>query len=256
MSTHFTGPVPIPPTQAAPLRVLVTGASRGIGFEIVKQYSQAHADNVVFAAVRDPKGPTSKALAAFAVEHSNVHIVPMDMDNEDNIRQSLSSVTSVTEYLDVLINNAAQSGEGDPLKVTKQQLTALFHTNVAGPITTIQTYLPLLRKSTQGAKVINVSSGLGSNQLAFIQGSPFISYGITKAALNYTNTVFRHTVPDVTFLAISPGWVETDMGSAGGYKPPTDVKDSVQAIRYYIATKSLANSGDFLDIMTGNIVPF
>ena len=207
------------------MRVLVTGASRGIGFELVRQYSAAHPDNVVFAAVRDPKSHTSKPVVAFAAEHANVHVIPLDVDSDASIRASLSHVAVVTDRLDVLVNNAAVKGEQDqqqqqdPLTVSSEQLVAVFTTNVAGPMAVTQTYIPLLRKSAVGGKVIQVSSGLGSNQMAFLLGKPLVSYGISKAALNYMNTVFRHVVPELTFLAINPGWVETDMGRTSGSPP-------------------------------------
>ena len=256
MSLAFRGPVPVPAAQTSPLRVLITGASRGIGFELVRQYVDAHADNVVFAAVRDPQSVTSAAVVAIAAKHPNVHVIPLDVSKEESIRESLSFVTPLTDRLDVVYNNAGIAGESDPLKVSTEQLTTVFQTNVAGALTVVQTFLPLLRQSAVGAKVIQVSSGLGSNQNANILGIPIAAYGISKAALNYLNTVLSHAITDVTFLSISPGWVETDMGKAGGRAPPTKLKDSVQAIRYYTALKGIKNTGEFFDVMSGEKIPY
>ena len=256
MAISFRGPVPVPAAQSSPLRVLITGASRGIGFELVRQYVDAHADNVVFAAVRDPKSETSAAVNAIAAKHPNVHVITLDVSKEESIRKSAAFVTPLTDRLDVVYNNAGIIGERDPLIATTEQLTTVFHTNVAGPLTVVQTFLPLLRKSTVGAKVVQVSSGLGSNQHANVLGTPFTAYGISKAGLNYLNTVLSHAIPDVAFLSINPGWVETDMGKSGGGAPPTKVKDSVQAIRYYTALKGIKNTGEYFDVMSGDNIPY
>lgn len=257
MSITFKGPVPVPKAQSSPLHVLITGASRGIGLELVKQYSTAHQGNIVLAAVRNP--PQASELKAFAGQHSNVHIIALDVDSEESIRASVKQVEKVVDRLDVLINNAAIAGGADalnPATVSAQTLNSVFNTNVTGVLIVTQTYLPLLQRSGTDAKVVNVSTGLGSNALAFVMGQTFAAYGVSKAALNYLTTVFRHAVPSVTFLAINPGWVATDMGNGGGHQAPTKVEDSVQAIRYYIAEKTIKNSGEYLDTMTGEAIPF
>jgi len=251
----FTGAVPIPAPQSTPLSVVITGASRGIGYELVVQYAKAHQGNVVIAGVRDPSQAALKSLSAYP----NVHLVQLDVASESSIRASVSEVERYTSHLDVLVNNAGIYGDleaGDPTRVTAQQFTSVFTTNVTGVLLTTQAYLPLLRKSSVGAKVINVSSGLGSNVYANAFGAPTTSYGLSKAALNYLTTAFRYAEPTITFIAIHPGWVATDMGKASGGAPPTNTADSVQAIRFYIQEKGIQSTGQFLDTMTGQIIPY
>jgi len=255
MALTFSGPVPVPAAQTTPLTVLITGASRGIGFELAKQYATAHKDNVVFAAVRNPDSKTATAVAEFAAKHSNLHVVQLDVDDEHSIYSSAKKVSDVVDHLDVLINNAGVFLGPDPLKATTDEFNASFKTNVTGPLLVTRAYLPLLQKSKEG-KVIQVSSALGSNKYANLLGSPVTSYGVSKAALNYLNTAFSIAVKDVAFVTISPGWVETDMGSAGGRNPPTKVSDSAQATRYYINRTTIKDSGSFLDIPTGEILAF
>ena len=259
MSFTFTGPVPVPPPQSSPLAVLVTGASRGLGYELVVQYARASPANVVFAGVRDPSSEGARALTGLGLK--NVHVVELDVAREDSVRASVGAVQRIVDRLDVLVNNAGiyGSAEGmDPTTATSEQFSTVFTTNVAGVLLTTQAYLPLIRRSSSeaGAKVINMSSGMGSNQLVNVLGRPSTSYGTSKAALNYLTNAFRYAVPDVTFLAFSPGWVATDMGKSGGGAPPTKTEDSAQAIRYYIATSSIKNSGEFVDAMTGQTVPY
>jgi len=253
MSLTFSGPVPVPSPQSTPLSILITGASRGIGYTLVRQYAEAHPQNIVLAGVRDP---SSQQIQHYASQHKNVHIIHLDVNDVKNIQQSVSSVRLFTDHIDVLINNAGTMGEGDPKIVTQQEMIRVFQTSVIGPLSVTQSYLPLLHASTVGAKVIQVSSSLGSNQYANALGMPFISYGTSKAALNYVNTVLKSSFPDITFLSIHPGWVDTDMGNEAGSTPPTKPQDSAQAIRYYIQNKSKANSGEYLDTMTGNQIPY
>ena len=217
MSVTFTGAVPVPKAQTSPLSVVITGAARGIGYELVVQYAQAHKDNIVFAGVRDTAGATLKPLSAYP----NVHVVHLDVTDEASVRASAKEVERFTPHVDLLINNAGIFGPleaSDPLKTTVAQLESVFHTNVSGVLLTTQIYLPLLRKSVI-AKVANISSSLGSNAYANHFG-PVTAYGLSKAALNYLTTVFRYAEPKVTFLSIHPGWVQTDMGSSVGSPPP------------------------------------
>jgi NAD(P)-dependent dehydrogenase (short-subunit alcohol dehydrogenase family) len=253
MALAFSGPVPVPAAQSAGLTVLVTGAARGIGFELVQQYAQAHKDNVVIAAVRTASAAVVKSFSA----HANVHVVQLDVNDEASIRASVPQVEKAVSRLDLLINNAGIIGEkdaADPVTVSAANFTSVFTTNVTGVLLTTQAYLPLLRKSSD-PKVVNVSSGLGSNQLANVFGKVTLSYGLSKAALNYLTTAFRYAEPKVTFLSISPGWVATDMGKGAG-PAPTSAFDSVQAIRYYIAEKGISNSGEFFDTITGQPIAF
>jgi len=256
MSLTFTGPVPIPSPQLTGLTILITGSSRGIGFNLVKQYSESHPDNLVFAAVRDVKAQSSQQVVQYAKQHKNVLVIPVDTSSSNSITASVSHVTQFSDHIDILINNAGVLGEGDPNKVTAEEMIRVYNVNVVGPLIVVQSYLPLLLKSQLPAKVIGVSSGLGSNQYAWALGAPFISYGTSKAALNYITSVLKGSFPQLTFLTIHPGWVDTEMGNDAGGKPPTNVEESVQAIRYYIQEKQNKNSGEFLDVMTGQLLPY
>ena len=261
MAFTFSGPVPVPTADRA-VAVLVTGASRGLGLEMVRQYAAARPDNVVFAAVRSPPTASTDAsspLAQLAASQPNLHIVPLDVADEQSIRGSVQHVSRVTDRIDVLINNAAIVGEPaarDALAVTTAQLNTVFQTNAAGPLVVTQSYLPLLQRSSQRATVLNVSSAACSNALLGSYGPPNCSYGVSKAALVFLTGVFSRVVPAVTFLAVSPGWVDTDMGNAWGAKAPTSVSDAAQAIRYYIEAKGAESTGQFFDLMTGDTIPF
>ena len=252
MALTFKGPVPVPAAQTSPLNVFITGAARGLGFAFVQQYAEAHPGNIVLAGIRKP----SPELTAFVAAHSNVHVVHIDVDSEDSVKASVHETEKHVKRLDVLINNAAVSPQEavNPLTTTAKVFNSVINTNVTGTLTTTLAYLPLL-KAASGAKVVNVGSILGSNQYVNEFGSPLISYGVSKAAINYLTMCFRYAVPEVTFLSVHPGWCATDMGSVVG-APPTRPQDSVQAVRFYIQQKTIKNTGEFIDCMTGELLPF
>ena len=158
LSLTLSGAVPVPSLQPTSLVVLVTGAARGIGLELVQQYATAHPGNIVLAAVRQESAALS--LSALAAQHSNVNVILVDVDSEE-IRRSVAAVERVVDHVDVLVNNAAISGEleaGDALKVTAHQFAASFHTNVTGTLCTTQSHLPLLHRCAS-PKVITSAAG-------------------------------------------------------------------------------------------------
>ena len=252
----FSGPVPSPAPQTSPLVVLVTGAARGIGFELVQQYLAAHPSNTVFAGVRNPD--SASALAQLAAAHpTRLHILPMDVSDTSSVQSTLQLVQAHTSHIDLLINNAGQLGDPssqNPLTATPEQFLSVLTTNVVGVQLVTQTFLPLLLHSAVGGKVGNITSRLGSNAFANRQG-PKLSYGVSKAALNYLTSAWKFAAPAVVFLALHPGWVATEMGSSLG-KAPVQPHESAQAIRYQLSEKDISHSGEFVDVVSGSIIPY
>ena len=244
--------VPVLKPQSTPLNVLITGAARGLGFGFVQQYAEANASNIVLAGVRK----ANPELTAFAASHPNVHVITIDVSDEASVKASVAQVSRFVKHLDLLINNAAISPVEalDPFATSAATFNEVLITNITGIHSVTQAYLPLLRQSSN-AKVANIGSVLGSNVHAAMFGKPLIAYGLSKTAVNYLTTCFKHAVPEVTFLSLHPGWVATDMGSVVG-APPTRPQDSVQACRYFIAEKSIKDSGAYIDCMTGDALPF
>ncbi|KAI0808052.1 NAD(P)-binding protein [Fomes fomentarius] len=203
---------------------VVTGASRGLGFEFVRQLSQDKA-NAVFAAVRNPQGASK--LNELAKSSSNVHIVKADLSDVGSIKAAAAEVAKVTGgSLDYLINNAvfvdgehakSQITEFPDEKTLEDQLVLSFRTNVAGVAHMINAFLPLLRAGSV-KKVITLSTGLADPD--FVRGTGFTNnpqYAIAKGALNVLVAEYATALADegFVFLAISPGVVNT------AEKPPT-----------------------------------
>lgn len=111
----------------------------------------------------------------------------------------------------------------EPLLLNRRDdLTETFHTNVTGTHNVTRAFLPLLREGRRKL-VVNISTTLGSMTLAPVyKGSPTPAYKITKAALNMLTVQYAqdYASEGFTFLAVSPGWLQTDMGGSRADLPP------------------------------------
>jgi len=160
--------------------------------------------------------------------------------------------------IDVLINNAGIATANHPidpiLATSSSDLASVFATNVIGTISITQALLPLLRSQHGGRRVVvNLSSQLGSiqNCLGGAQGRSggVACYRISRAANNMAMRTFAGELvaEGFTFLALSPGHVATDMGSAGGRAAPLTVEQSVSGMVSLIAQATPEQSGRFYD---------
>lgn len=229
--------------------ILITGASRGIGLELVKQYAAEGPKNLIIAAVRDLA--KARELQDLAKTHAHVKTVQLDADSDQSIAASVEAVKALgVDHINLLVNNAGvlSAGKDTIAEVKRSDIAQVFSTNVTGALLVVQAYLALIKASKITPVVANISSIVGSNvhgPQTF--GPTMISYGMSKAALNYFNSVAPHVYNDIVFLAIHPGWVQTDMGKKGG-SPPTTVPESATNVRKIIAARcTLANSGKFIN---------
>ena len=192
---------------------LVTGANRGIGFEVCRQL--AAAGFVVLLAARDER----KARMAADTLNSAGRVEPLvlDVDDANSVAKAAAELATRYECLDVLINNAGinydtwETVENADIDGT---VIETITTNLLGPWRVCQAFLPLLRKS-RAARIVNVSSELGS--LANMGAGP-PAYQVTKAALNALTRTLAGELRDSHILvnSVCPGWVATDMGGSGG----------------------------------------
>ena len=229
--------------------ILITGTSRGIGLEFVRQYS-ADPHTTVLAACRKPA--QADQLQLLAQQRPNIHLLSMDVSSEDSIRSAFSALPPHIQELDVLINNAGIQSPKQPadwiLQASAADALSLFQTNVVGALLTTQYALPLLTASTASsppATIVNVSSTFGS--LTLNTDANNATYKLSKAALNQLTRSFAAALPTIAVVAVSPGWVGTEMGTKGGRQPPQRVEESVGGMRTLIEQMSLEHSGRFLE---------
>ena len=192
---------------------LVTGANRGIGFEVCRQLASAGC--IVLLAARDAR--KAKAAAKTLSTAGRVESLVLDVDDANSIAKAAAEVASRYPRVDVLINNAGinydtwETVENADIDRTVMETIT---TNLLGPWRVCQSFLPLLRKSRAG-RIVNVSSESGS--LAHMgEGPP--AYQVTKAALNALTRTLAGELGGSHILvnSVCPGWVATDMGGKGG----------------------------------------
>ena len=201
---------------------LVTGATRGIGVETVRQLAQAGVRTML--AGRD--GARARAAAdALAAEGLPVESIELDVANSASIAAAAAEVDRRHGRLDILVNNAGILLDDPALPRSAQSLQVwrdTFDTNVFGLIETTQAFLPLLHKSDAG-RIVNVSSALGSlgmhaDPAGPLRGFAVPAYNVSKSAVNAWTLQLAHELADtrIKVNTVHPGYVRTDMNRGEG----------------------------------------
>ncbi|MCJ1302257.1 hypothetical protein MMC08_005060 [Hypocenomyce scalaris] len=243
--------------------VVVTGSSRGLGFEFVKQILESTKSHVV-ATARNPD--KSDALTALAKQQPDrLKLVAVDTGDESSIKAAAEHIAGTYSGVDLLINNAGidEGAEQNILELTSATYEKILKVNVVGPYLVTRTFVPLLLKRNTRT-VVQISSGLGSltrSRLGITDpkknpvGNKWIAYNASKAALNMQTSVFANELQKDKFCIVSlePGWVDTDMGGGnarklGMEKAPTEAVDSISTMLKTIQKLSVKDSGEFLTI--------
>jgi len=197
---------------------LVTGANRGIGFEVVKKLAEKGYH--VFLCGRSLAAAREAAvkLAAAGLE---VKPLELDVTQPESVNRALKQVEKLGR-LDALVNNAGVLlDEGVPgLQVPVETVHATFEVNVYGALRVAQTFAPLMIKG-DGGNIVNVSSIMG--QLAYA-GPGYLAYRSSKAALNMITRVLAAELKPhgVRVNSAHPGWVRTRMGGPAAPGTPEE----------------------------------
>jgi len=222
-------------------RVVVTGSSRGIGLEFVRQLL-ARGERVI-AACRQP-GKALKLTELAAAHPGRLQILALQLDNERSIRELAREAAMLTDGLDLLINNAGVLVSGERLgELTAATFMDTLATNAVGPLLLTQALTALLERSST-ARIVNISSDLGSLAATHAFHTP--SYCMSKAALNMATRLAAAELDarGMVVISMNPGWVKTDMGGA---RAPLTVAESVTGMLTVIDGLRAADNGRFLD---------
>ncbi len=214
---------------------LVTGATRGIGFETVRQLAASGVHTLL--AGRDRAKAVDAALKLQA-EGLPVEAIELDVTDAASLSAAADAVAQKHGKLDILVNNAGIMVDTMGLKVSEQTIDTwrkTFDTNVFGVIATTQAFLPLLHKSDAG-RIVNVSSLLGSLAMHSDPASPIYdfkvpAYNVSKSAVNAWTVQLAYELRDskIKINTIHPGYVKTDMnGGEGEIDIPTGARTSVR----------------------------
>ncbi|KAJ5971881.1 Short-chain dehydrogenase/reductase SDR [Penicillium vulpinum] len=215
---------------------LITGASRGLGFEFVRHLAQ-NPNNTVIGLVRNKVAADSKAKEEGL---HNVHMVEAQYTNLASLKKAAEVVNDITlGGLDYLVNNAAVVSHvsefktlgdfDDDFETLEKDLLESLEINLLGVMKTIHAFVPLILKG-KGKKVITISSGMAdidlinATEIAF--GGP---YAISKGAMNVAIAKYNalYNKDGILFLAVSPGYVSTERNNV---EPAPEDADKVATL--------------------------
>jgi NAD(P)-dependent dehydrogenase (short-subunit alcohol dehydrogenase family) len=203
--------------------VLITGANKGIGYEVARQLGGKGFH--VFVGARNPqKG--REATEALRKDGAIVTSVPLDVSDAGSIANAVHVVSEVADRLDILVNNAGVIVEGDNAitQLDAETVNRTLQTNTLGPLLVTQAFLPLLSRSN-APRVINVSSGGGQLSDGMDTWAP--AYCLSKTALNAVTCLFAASLPNISINSVCPGWVRTDMGGANATRSVQEGADTI-----------------------------
>ena len=209
--------------------VLVIGASRGIGLELVRQYRGA-GDRVI-ATARDDQG---------LERLRNLGAEPLRVDVAQPASASGLSWQLDGEAIDVALYVAGVIDRGNATSPpTQQAFDHLMHTNVLGLMQVLPQVMPMVEAA--GGVFGALSSAM--SQIGPVGGSNSWLYRTSKAALNMAVSSARFDYPRATLVALDPGWVQTDMGGAAA---PLSAEASVRGLRAVLAGLTTEDNGQLI----------
>ncbi|MGB1251037.1 MAG: SDR family oxidoreductase [Candidatus Promineifilaceae bacterium] len=202
-------------------KFLITGANRGVGFELTRQL-MSDSNNFVFACCRNPAMAT--AVSNLIARLGNGMLVEMDVADDASVQRGVGLISAETNALDVVINNAGILTRGESLaSLDSSVLQHFFNVNATGPVRVAQACVDLLGNGTN-PRLVNISSQLGSITALENGNWGEYSYNASKAALNvFVRMMANELKPKgITVVTMHPGWVQTDMGGPNAAITPVE----------------------------------
>lgn len=203
----------IPSTERT---VLITGANKGLGLEAAR--TLAERGWTVWLGSRD----LARGQQAAAGLDGDVRPIQLDVTDETSVTAAVGTVAAAGG-LRVLINNAGIIGSARPTdEISVADFVSVYGTNLLGPVRMTQAFLPLLRQAVD-PRIVMVSSGLGSIEICATPGSvesrvTSLTYPSSKAALNMLTFQYAKAYPELTIVAVDPGYTATDLNGNSGHQ--------------------------------------
>ena len=218
---------------------LITGANKGIGYEVARQLAAKgfHA----FVGARNEKAGR-KAAEEIAKPSCKATFLEIDVADSNSVTTAAREFSKIEDHLDVLVNNAGIIVDEDNaiLEISDDLFRKTLETNTLGALRVTRAFAPLLRKS-KAPRVINVSSGGGQLTGGADGWAP--AYCISKTALNGVTVQFAAALPKFAVNSVCPGWVRTEMG---GEIASRSVEEGAETI-VWLASEALQDlTGKFL----------
>jgi NAD(P)-dependent dehydrogenase (short-subunit alcohol dehydrogenase family) len=218
---------------------LVTGANKGIGYEVARQLEGRGFH--VFVGARNREAGR-KAAAEIAKKGGKATFLEIDVSDNSSVTAAAREFSKIVDHLDVLVNNAGIMVDGDNaiLEISDKLFWETIETNTLGALRVTRAFAPLLAKS-KAPRVINVSSGGGQLTGGADGWAP--AYCISKTALNGVTSQLATALPKFAVNSVCPGWVRTDMGGRNATRSVEEGADTI----VWLASEAPQNlTGKFL----------
>src|SRR6266513_4584657 len=217
---------------------LITGANKGIGYEVARQLAEKGFHVFIGARNRDAGRKAADEIA----KSGEATFLEIDVTDNASVTAAAREFAKAADLLDVLVNNAGIIVDGDDaiLEISDELLRKTLETNTLGALRVTRAFVPLLRKS-KAPRVINVSSGGGQFTGGADGWSP--AYCISKTALNGLTSQLATALPKCAVNSVCPGWVRTDMG---GQSATRSVEEGADTIVWLAAEAPQKLTGKFL----------
>lgn len=216
---------------------VVTGISSGIGLALTKKLLAEH--YTVIGTTRSGQLP--------GFDHPRLHVVPLEATDEQSRTQAVAHIHSLTNGLDLLVNNAGTAPDVFAVEPAYAAFTQTLDTNVTGVVFFTELLLPHL---LPGGQVVFVSSNMGLPHNAAPNGP---GYRLSKAAINMYAAMLATRLADqhIRVTPLHPGWVQTKLG---GDQAPTTPEQAATGI--YQAVVSAPETGQFYNVALAGVEPF
>jgi len=202
---------------------LITGANKGIGYEVARQLAAKGFH--VFVGARNAKAGR-KATEEIAKICGKGTFLEIDVADKDSVTTAAREFSNIEDRLDVLVNNAGIIADGDKaiLEISDDLFRKTLETNTLGALRVTRAFVPLLRKS-KAPRVVNVSSGGGQLTGGADGWAP--AYCISKTALNGVTVQLAAALPKFAVNSVCPGWVRTEMGGENASRSVEEGADTI-----------------------------
>ena len=240
------------PSSSGKRVALITGANKGIGYEVARQLGVEHGMTVLLGARDAARGrAAADKLTALGVDARPVRLDVTDPAGVEAAARQIER--DFGGVLDVLVNNAGVALDyAPPSQTDLEKYKATHETNAFGPLVVTKAMLPLLKRAAAG-RVVNVSSGLGSLTQNSDPGYEYakikvVSYHSSKAALNMQTVLFAAELAaegsPIKVNSADPGYTATDLNNHSG---PRSVEEGARAAVRLATLPADGPTGQFFD---------
>jgi NAD(P)-dependent dehydrogenase (short-subunit alcohol dehydrogenase family) len=201
---------------------LISGANRGLGFEISRQLGK-QGITILLGSRNEQAG--KEAVEQLVSEGIDAFCIPLDVTDAVSVASAVETVKKRFSKLDILVNNAVffNRENQSPSQISINLLQTYVNTNFVAQVSVTQAFLPLLKESSAG-RIVNMSTSIGSMSIMgdanhsnprILKATP-LGYSASKAALNMFTVLLAKELKETPIKVNSadPGWTQTDMGGA------------------------------------------